>query len=67
MCVKKVKVGAVQDSKWIEGFTTKKNVFERTSYLLPLASETSFTELPGKTFASTNCPRFALLRHFSLH
>ncbi len=45
----KVKVGTGQYYKWIEGFTTKKkNVLESTSYLLPLANKTSFTEWHAK-------------------
>jgi hypothetical protein len=38
----------IQYYKWIEGFTTWKIVVEWTSYLLPLASKTSFTEWYGK-------------------
>jgi hypothetical protein len=35
--------------KWIEVFTTLKNVLDSTSYPLPLASKTSFSELYAKS------------------
>jgi hypothetical protein len=55
--------------KWIEGFATwgkKNNVLEATSCVLPLASKTNFTELPGKplrpqTFVCLVVPFLALL------
>ncbi len=51
-CVsKKVRVVTELYYKWIEGFATwgkKNNVLEATSCVLPLASKTNFTELPGK-------------------
>jgi hypothetical protein len=43
MCVKKVIVGRGQSFKWKEGLPLKKNVLKSTSYPLPLASKTSFT------------------------